>query len=393
VRPRRRILVLAPRYPYPVIGGDRLRIHALCRELAKEHDLTLLALCDTRAELAAPAPDDGVFRRIERVYLPKWRSLLNVLGALPGRLPLQVAYYRSAEFARRLAQLLPEHDLCLAHLIRTGHYIRHAPLPRVLEMTDAISLNYRRVKALPGGRGLKALAYALEAGRLLDYERAAIGQFDLVTLVSSTDADFLLPARRPAHVLVCSNGVDLEALPFRDRSGGAPVLAFIGAMTTLQNLDACLYFAGQVLPLLRRHGDWRLRVIGRIGEADHARLAAHPGVEVLANVDSISAAVGDASIGVAPIRLGAGVQNKILEYMALGLPVVASSIGLEGLQARPGSEILIADTPQAYVAHLLALQSDPAAARALGRAGFEYVRAQHAWPSRLAPLLEAVRRL
>lgn len=390
---RRRILVLTPRYPYPVVGGDRLRIYALCRELARHHELTLLSLCETEEELHSPCPVDGVFANIERVLLPRWRSLLGVLTALPGRTPLQIAYYRSPEFAERVQALLPKHDLCVAHLIRTGEYVRSSPVPVVLEMTDAISMNYQRVRELGKSRGFRSWVYRLEADRLLEYERAVLDDFAIVTLVAEPDRDYLLQARGAPHVMVCSNGVDVDALPFSERRDSEPVAVFIGNMTSIQNLDAALFFAEEVLPLIREGLPCRLRVIGRIRPRDAKRLEALPGVEVLANVRSVANAVGRARVGVAPVRLGAGVQNKVLEYMALGLPVVTSRIALEGLQARPDQEVLVADTPAEYAAALQRLWEHEDLRSTIATAARAYVREHHAWSNRLGPLLDAINRL
>lgn len=387
---RSRILVLTPRFPYPVVGGDRLRIYEVCRELSRHHDLTLLSLCETQEEMGCALPQDGVFQRIERVRLPKWRSILNALAALPTATPLQIAYYQSEAFSRRIQALLREHDICLAHLVRTGHYVRQAKIPVVLEMTDAISMNYMRVRELKKVRGLRSWIYRFEAERLLRYERSAIVGFDLVTLVSTFDRDFLLNGRKVDNVLVCSNGVDQQTLPFRDRKISEPVLAFIGNMYSIQNLDACFYFAEEILPRVRERLPCRFRVVGRIRTADARRLSVIDGVEVLGNVASVSDAVGNARVAVAPVRLGAGVQNKVLEYMALGLPVITSPVALEGLQARPGTDVLVASTPEEYAAQIEALWYDDALRTRLAGSAYRYVREHHSWTVRLQPLLEQV---
>jgi glycosyltransferase involved in cell wall biosynthesis len=390
VSPRKRILVLTPRFPYPVVGGDRLRIYEICRELSKHYELSLLSLCESEAEMCSLPPADGVFGKIERVFLPKWRSVLNVLAAVPGQTPLQIAYYQSAAFAGRVRELLPEHDLCIAHLIRTGHYVRQAGTPVILEMTDAISLNYRRVQELEKVRGFKSWVYRFEAERLLRYERAALESFAAVTLVSELDRAFLLDGRGGGNVVVCSNGVDLDALPFRDRRISEPVIAFIGNMSSIQNLDACFHFAEEILPRVRERLRCTFRAVGRIKAGDARRLGAIEGVEVFGNVASVPDAVGNARVGIAPVRLGAGVQNKVLEYMALGLPVVSSPVALEGLEARAGVDLLVASTPDEYVAQLETLWHDDALRIRLAASAYRYVREYHSWTGRLQPLLDQV---
>jgi glycosyltransferase involved in cell wall biosynthesis len=314
--------------------------------------------------------------------------------ALPTRTPLQVAYYRSREFAQRIDELLPSHDLVLAHLIRTGDYVRAAALPRILEMTDAISLNYQRVQSVSSShRDLRSLVYAIEARRLLAYERQIIGEFDRAVLVSEVDRQHLLQGRDDPRVLVYSNGVDLEHLGFKERVPAEPVVVFIGNMTTVQNMDACMFFAAEVLPLMRTRHPFRFRVIGRIDPKARAALERFEGVEVRANVDSISQAVEGAYAGVAPMRLGAGIQNKVLEYMALGLPAVVSSVGLEGLKAVPGRDLLVASEPTEMSQALISLWHNTEQRLAVAKAGRRYVESTHIWEAMLRPLLSAVSEL
>lgn len=389
---KKRLLVLTPRFPYPVVGGDRLRIYQVCKALSERFSLTLLSLCETDAEMVMPLPEDGVFDRVERVFLSRGRSYLNTLLALGTTTPLQVAYYRSADFAKAVDRLMPEHDGVLSHLIRCAEYVKGSDKPRILEMTDAISLNYERVRQLKNAGGLKAQIYRLEARRLLAYERRIVDAFDLSVLVSETDKVHLVGAEHD-KVMVCSNGVAMEHLPFRDRRNSQPVIVYIGNMASVQNMDACLYFARDVMPLVTQRVRATFRVVGRIGEGDAARLRAFPNVEVTGPVDDMAAAVEDARLGVCPVRLAAGVQNKVLEYMALGLPVVTSSIGLEGFAAKPDQDLLVADSPEGYADVIGRIWNNHEMRAQLAMNGHAYVKEHHQWSSRLAPMVDRVAEL
>ncbi|WP_343669749.1 glycosyltransferase [Paraburkholderia heleia] len=390
---KKKLLVLTPRLPYPVIGGDKLRIYHLCKALSRQYSLTLLTLCDTREEMDCELPEDGVFDRVERVFLSKARSYMNTLLALPTRTPLQVAYYRSRAFAAAVERMLPSHDGVLVHLVRCAEYVRKSDKPRVLEMTDAISLNYSRVKQLKNARGLKSRVLGLEAKRLGDYERAIVDDFDLSVLVSQTDKDYLFPGSNAGNVMVCSNGVDLSGLPYSVRSMASRVLIFIGDMRTVQNEDMCHFFAQEVLPLLRKRADYRFRIVGSISLELAERFRAYDGVEVTGRVASVADAARDGAIGVCPMRIGAGVQNKILEYMALGLPVVATSLGYEGLGARSGHDLLIADSPPEFAERIEWLTTNEAAAVQMARGGRAFVEQEHEWGMMVAPLLGKLRQL
>ncbi|MBA5685264.1 glycosyltransferase [Photobacterium damselae subsp. damselae] len=389
----KKILILTPRFPFPVIGGDRLRIYEVCKELSKNYELTLLSLCENRKELSYEV-DDHVFKSIYRVLLPKYRSYLNCLLSLPFDKPLQVAYYDSSEFQSLVNKLAPEHDLILPHLIRMANYAVGFSIPKVLEMTDAISMNYDRVLKTDNNAGLKGIIYKLEAKRLNQYEKSIASKFDCNVLVSPFDRDFLfdINSKEYSKTLVCSNGVDLDKLPY-SYSHNNKILIFIGNMFSAQNFDAAFWFAKNVLPELQKNGDYIFKVIGRIKEDDAKKLRAITGVEVSGAVDSVVTEAKGALAGICSVRLAAGVQNKILEYMALGIPSITTSTGLEGLEAIPDKDILVADTVDDYIKYILKLNEDPVYSENLAKNGFAYVQDNHSWQGKLKPLVDRIEKI
>ncbi|MGH8243335.1 MAG: glycosyltransferase family 4 protein [Steroidobacteraceae bacterium] len=390
---RPRILVLTPRDPYPVIGGDRLRIHRLARALARRYELTLLTFCESERERRAAPPEDGVFTRVERVVLPPWRSWLNVLAALPGREPLQVAYYRSNAFRAAATSLAREHDVVLAHLVRTADYAREASGVRVLEMTDAISMSMQRVaSARLDHFDLRRLAYTIDARRLAAYERRVAAEFDLVTLNSEVDRAFLFGAVSEANeqVIVVPNGVGLpEREPPAQALRRPGEIAFVGNLASLQNFDAAWFFARHVLPLVRaRRPDAVLRIIGPVRRAAARRFQALPGVRIEGLVPSLEAALATARVGVCPVRIGAGMQNKVLDYFAHRLAVVCSPIALEGLSTpRAEEHVLLAEAPEEWAAQVIRLLDDEALAQRLADAGRVLAGEHYQWDRCVIPLL------
>lgn len=362
----------------------------MCEQLAQRYRLTLLCLCE-QPDPHAPPPPAGIFDSVEKVVLPRWQSRLNCLLALPTRAPLQLAYYRSKEFERRVAELAPQHDAILCHLIRLAEYALPFDKPRILEMTDAISLNYRRVRQRASPAKLRSLIYGLEQSRLEPFEREIVDRFDAAVLVSHVDKSYLFAgdAARERKVMICSNGVDTYDLPYQFSEKVSGRIVFIGNTTTLQNFDAVEWFARKVLPRVRAaRPDAQLEVVGYCGAAQRERLGALEAVQVVGSVPSIAPAVVGAAVGVCPIRLGAGVQNKLLNYMALGLPSVTTPEGLEGIGARPGFEVLTADTPELMARAVLQLLNDRRRARALAEAARTFVERHHRWPDQLEPLIE-----
>jgi glycosyltransferase involved in cell wall biosynthesis len=389
---RRKILVVAPRDPYPTIGGDRLRISRLARELARHYDLTLVTLCASKREYLAPLPTDGVFKRIHRVLLPTWRSWLNTLAAIPSAEPLQVAYYRSAAFARAVRRLAPGHDAVLAHLIRTADYVRDLPMVRILEMTDAISMSMRRVAATKADYfDIRRIVYRLEATRLRSRERRVVDGFDLVTITSRADKTYLFGAEGIAEppIMVIPNGVDAPAeLPPPQTARNPDEIAFLGHIGSLQNFDAVWFFARHVLPLIRRQRPSAVfRIIGPIRRGAARALGALPGVVVEGLVDDVSAALATARVGVCPNRMNAGIQNKVLDYLANRLAVVCSSESLEGVEAVPDEHLLRADTPQQWADQVLRLLDDAQLAQRLADEGRTLVIDRYRWEQRAQPLI------
>lgn len=391
---KKNILVITPRFPYPVIGGDRLRIYEVCRELSKFYSLTLVSLCETKEEYHLELPNDLVFDRTYRVYFPKWKSYLNCILALPSSQPLQVAYYQSRDVKQLIDSLIDEHDLILSHLIRVSEYVKSVNKPKILEMTDAISMNYSRLSSVKNSSGLKGLIYRIERSRLNHYERSIAECFDCNVFVSQVDRDFLYSDNEhlTEKALICSNGVDLSKLPYNLTSGGKK-LVFIGNMYSAQNFDAAYWFAREVLPEIRHYGDFEFHVIGRIKSDGYEKLSKLEGVIVTGAVDNVAEHVQGALAGICSVRIAAGVQNKILEYMALGIPTITSSTGLEGLFATEGESILVADTPIEYVKHVLELRNNIGFSESLSKKAYEYVKEQHSWESKLGPLVNKIKQL
>jgi len=372
-----RLLVLTPRFPYPVIGGDRIRIQHLCKALSREFELTLLSLCETREEMRLE-PHDGLFKHIWRVHLPRWRSYLNTLRALPGNRPLQLAYYHCPAFRERVEILLPYHDAVVAHLIRTGQYVLDASIPRVLEMTDAISLNYQRMRTTNGNHSWKKLVYSVEQKRLQRYETAIVKKFDRVWLTSQVDRRFVDPVE-DCEIDVIPNGADLELLPYRPPQMSGNTIVFIGNMVSAQNQDACHYFIRNILPAVRAKAPVVFRIAGNVTEPVRRSFAKYEGVELTGRLEHIFEGVDGAFCGVCPVRAAAGIQNKVLEYLALGLPCVTSSLGLGGIEARPEREVLVYSDAATAADHILRLYHDTELRMRLAEAGRDLVTRRYDW--------------
>lgn len=390
----KKILILTPRFPYPVIGGDRLRIYEVCRELSKKYSLTLASLCETNNEMNFEIPNDGVFDSVFKVYLPKYKSFLNCLCNLGSSLPLQISYYHSPEFQKLVNNLASEHDMILPHLVRTSNYVKEINKAKILEMTDAISMNYSRVISTRNSAGVKGIIYKLECARLYKYETEVSEYFDNTVFVSEYDRQYLYKGKPDSfeRSIVASNGVDVDKYPFEFSPSGKFII-FIGNLYSAQNYDAAHWFAESVMPKLLEKGNFTFKVIGRITSAKREKLESFPGVICTGSVDDVVIEARGAIAGVCSVRLAAGVQNKILEYMSLGIPAVTSSIGLEGLEAEPDKDILVADEVADYVERINYLDNNREFSEKIAKSARKYVEKHHSWEAKLKPLVMKVEEL
>jgi glycosyltransferase involved in cell wall biosynthesis len=393
---RQRILLLTPRWPWPVNGGDRLRLLRLAEALAGRSDIDLLCLCQTRAELMASVPDGSPFREVHRVHLPRWRSWWNMLLALgQPAMPLQVAYYRSRAFeaavGRQLA--LHGHDLLGCHLARMAPYGLGHGRPCWVELTDAVSLTMERAARLARTRwDPRAWLYALEARRMRAFERSLAGRSDLVSLISPVDAGYLFPAGDASRspVVVAPNGVTLPAGPLQAAGLRGASVALLGRMDSLANRDALWFFVDDVWPAVRAAvPSAQLHVVGHVRPADARKLRERAGVTVHGVVARLSAVLGAARVGVCPVRFGAGMQNKLLDYLAHGCAAVTTPVGLEGLDARPGEDLRVARNREEWVEEVVRLLGDDRWATAVADAG-RLVAQRHGWAHALSPLVTAI---
>ena len=290
------------------------------------------------------------------------------------------------------------HDLVLCHLIRSGQYVADLNIPKILEMTDAISLNYKRIKENSEIRGYKATLYRIEQKRLEAYEKAIVTKFNYCSLISSVDRDYIYgDGVEPKNSVIVGNGVTYSDLPYQFVQSIAPNttkrLIFIGVVTTVQNWDALYWFAKQVMPILLQQGDYRLDVVGRIDRDKEKILDIIPGIRVVGTVGSIPEATKGGLVGICPMRIGAGVQTKVLEYMSLGLPCVISSLALEGIEATPNQDVLVAKTPREYADAIIRLTEDRVYASRISTSARLVAEEKYSWRSRLQPLLESIDKL
>jgi len=324
--PRKRLLIAATRFPYPAVGGDRVRVFHLCRLLARHFEVELLTLGDPDAsDIEGFRSETGV-NTVKVVRHSRLRAVSGALRSLVGNEPLQVGYYRNRRFQAEFRRASARADVVLCHLIRS------APLwgdetrtPAALDMCDVISNRFEQMASQGAWWHPWTWISAMEGRRTREFERSQARRFGLVTMVTDTDARMLSMSND--QLLTITQGVDLARYPYVAPSlRMGHHLAFVGRMDTAPNVEAVRWFVRHILPSLPEQV--RLKVIGICPRPLAEELASNERVTVTGQVPSIAQACLDCFAGVAPVHVATGIQNKVLEYFALGLPaIITPSVG------------------------------------------------------------------
>ena len=374
-----RVLFVTNRFPGVFTRGDQLRSFEQIRHLSKRHAITLLAF-------DKPSDDPRDLARLEAycervIVAPRnplgaaWRAL----RACFTKQAFQVAIYDCVPASAALDSLLAESDFDIAHvqLARLGPMLqRLAPLPCVLDMVDALSLNMARRGMLD--RGPLGFVARMEAARLAVFERELSEQAAGVAISSAVDRNRIGAGKAQ----LVNNGVDLELFPFvAGAASRDPGLVFTGNLGYFPNVDAACWFSREVMPQLLQHvPDAHLQLVGARPAARLRRVAARsPGVELVGPVESMHPFLARAAISVVPLRSGSGQQLKMLEAMAAGTPVVATSQSSAGLRAKDGEHLLVADGAEETTAAIVRLLGDPALRTRLANRARELVEREHSW--------------
>lgn len=375
------LLFVTSRLPYPPNRGDRLRVFNFIRELSREHRITLLTFLASQEETANLAGLRPYCADIHPIFLPRAQSMLRAATRAWRAEPLQAHYYYSPTMQQAVDELVQTggFDLLYAHLFRMAPYARfQRGIYRVLDMTDVISAEIAR--AMPYHDWRWRAIYRNELPRIRRYEQELVEHFDETWVISETERTTLAATGAQGRVEVVPNGVDSERFRPTGRRRDRATVLFVGHMGVPHNEDAAEYLAREILPRIRAGvPDARLDLVGAEPSARVKRLAKLEGVSVLGHVPDLNAVLARATVFVAPLRFAAGVQNKVLEAMAAGTPVVTTGIVSEGLGTSAGRHLIVADLPEDIAAETVRLIKNRQLGDELARAARGFVESHYRW--------------
>lgn len=432
-----KILFLAHRIPYPPNKGDKIRSYHELVHLSRRHEVSLACFVDRAEEMAHVETLKGLCASVDAVPLdPRWARAKSAAGLL-GRRPLSLAYFSSAEMRRRVEARLAEtaFDAIFVFSSVMGAFVpKRVGTPMVVDFVDVDSDKWRQYARFQPLR--KKWIYKIEAGRLARFERAAGRRAAACVFATESDAALFRQMAPDARVFAVENGVDTgyftpddlskNPSPLRGGESGArgtaadgdvsnnipsPLrgegrvrgrdeggadakrIVFTGAMDYFPNVDAVCHFAREIWPTIRREVPGAaFTIVGSHPAEAVRRLAAVPGITVTGSVPDVRAFLSRASVSVAPVRIARGVQNKVLEAMAMGLPVVASREAFEGIRATPGEDLFVENNPQRFATRVIRILRNPHLAVRLAENARRVIQERYDWDRNMSILERLVER-
>ena len=384
-----KLFFLLPRVPYPTEKGDKLRAFHQIVHLSKQHEIVICALNEGVLHDDAIQVLSKYASAVHVIPISKSTIISNLTKALFTGKPLQVGYYYNQATRKIIHSLIkkyqPDHIFC--QLIRMAEYLKDVPISKTLDYQDVFSKGVER--RLATSSFLMRPFLKLEYKRLLDYERTAFDQFNNKIIISAPDRA-LIPHPDRAEIVVVANGVDTEFFHPLTRKKEYD-LVFTGNMGYPPNIHSAEYLVNKILPLVaEKKPDLRVLIAGA-NPTMRVMVLRSPQVEVSGWVPDMREAYSQAKIFIAPMQLGTGLQNKLLEAMAMKIPCITSTLANQALNAKPGEEILVGETPREYADHILHLLKDETAANSIAEKGYQFVLKNYSWEAETAKINDLIK--
>lgn len=375
-----KILVVLPRFPYPLQKGDKLRAYHQIKELSKQNDIYLFCASHCPVLPQHVAALQPFCKEIRVVPSPKLANYKNILRNYFSTKSLQIGYWDSKRVRKafRLFEQQVAPDVIYSQMVRTMPWVSHSARPKVMDFQDALSMNAERRMEM--SRGLWHYIMHFEFKMLRSSEYNAFKIFDGLTIISDADCD-AIPHKRNDEIRIVPNGVDFDYFHPMDAKAEHDVV-FCGNMSYEPNVHAAQFLAREVMPLVwQQCPSAKLLLAGASPKHAVSGLAQDQRITVTGFVEDIRQCYASARILCAPMLSGSGLQNKLLEAMSMRLPCITTSLANNSLHAEDGREVLVADDAQGLAAHIVRLLQDADLRSHIAEQGHQFVRIRYSWSS------------
>ena len=353
-----KILIITTRVPYPPYKGDKLKIFNIARQLAKKNSVTIVTFLRNRNQIKDV--EELKKHNIKVIYekISLLESCFNIIEAIFREIPFQVAWYKSKKMHKKIKDLITKgnYDVTYFHLIRSAQYLVNNngnSVLQVVDFTDAVSLYLDRFTKIERNP-IKKILLGIEKKRVEKYEKIA-ERFNIVFICSEVDREYLLNRSINANIKILRNGVDVDNFKLENVQKEKNRIIFTGNMPYYANYDAAIYFVKDIFPkVLKQIPDAKFFIVGQ-NPPRQIKAMSSENVIVTGYVDDLRKEYLKSCVNVAPMRFGAGTLNKILEAIVLRVPIVATSVAVEGLPKDIKQSILVAKDSNDFADKLIRL--------------------------------------
>lgn len=334
---KKKILYLTTRLPYPVVGGDKLRMYNILKQLKSlGYDITLISLVNKDDDIEGGKQHNEFYTHLITVPFNKKLAYLYAAKAVFNDKPFIVEYFYSRSMQKVVDRLIKENkfDIITGYMIRIAPYLeKHKDKNIIIDFVDAVSMMYeRRIKNVQSI--WDKFKIGIEYLKVKNYERKCTKIFKMQTVISQTDKDYIEQFAKTSNIKVIGNGVDTEYYKPIDFQKGNNI-CFVGSMQYIPNSEATIYFATEIFPLIKKEiPDAKFKIIGANPRKDLFEAVKDiDGIEITGKVEDVREYMKDCKVSVCPVKIAGGIQNKILEAMSMGIPVITTPEGAEGIGA------------------------------------------------------------
>jgi sugar transferase (PEP-CTERM/EpsH1 system associated) len=389
-----KILYVCHRFPFPPKRGGKIRPFNMIKHLAANHEVTVASIVRSADEARGGQGIAQFCAHYEMAEVSNSIQVARMVARLATPTPSSMGYFYSPQLKRRIRELLATErfDLIFVHCSSVAQYVADVRgVPKILDFGDMDSqkwLEYVRYKPLP-----MSLGYWLEGKKMEREEKRLAGQFDLCTATTRAEWETLESYGTALGSDWFPNGVDHAYFAPDDTSYDTNTISFIGRMDYYPNQECMFDFCANVLPRIQtQRPQAKLLIVGADPSPAVKKLANLRGVTVTGSVPDVRPYVRDSALMVAPLNIARGTQNKILEAMAMGVPVVTSSIAAAGVDAVPEQHLLVASTYEEQATAVLRLLANPAERERFAIAGRSRVLSHHDWGRSMQRLDDVIER-
>lgn len=382
-----KLLVICPRFPYPLEKGDKLRMYHQLKELANYFEIHLIALTD---EIIRKENQQVIELMVEKLYLlktTKRHRLVSVLKNGFSKLPFSVSYYFHKSIQKKVNEIVnkvkPDHIYC--QLTRTSEYVKHFKIPKTIDYMDAFGVGMSRRSEIVNPV-LKPI-YREEARRMIKYEKEIFPYFDHHTIISQQDRAHI-DVENSKSITVIPNGIDSNYFAPKSATEKKYDIGFVGNMGYPPNIDAAECIIKMLKPSL--DPDFQYLIAGARPDR-RVKLLASDNVKVTGWLDDVRDAYAMSKVFVAPLWSGTGQQNKILEAMAMGIPTITTQSVNNAIGAEDNEEIIVADDQETFIRKIKSILENEALYKKIKHQAREFVVKKYSWKESVGLLVKLIK--